>query len=255
MINCQTGIGCCIINIIHIVESSSGQNRIKFRIEQSMSNEDRKRWNRKYQDSHYSYEAGFEKEADSLIVDRVKSLKMGSLLDVACGNGRNSLYLADKGFKVTSLDISSAALSHLESAAEKARLDINTVELDLDLLIRKIQSGIPQTELNDEPSCHNACFQSEFLHFNSFDSIIISRYKPDVKLLSSLSNFLVYDGVILLSSFNELMHENTGFPIEYCLQQDEFSNIHQHTEKLILNSYERIISNGSNFDIYLFVKR
>ncbi len=37
----------------------------------------------------------------------------GKALDIACGNGRNSLFLAEKGFKVEAVDISSVALDRV----------------------------------------------------------------------------------------------------------------------------------------------
>ena len=51
-------------------------------------------------------------------------------LDLACGSGRHSLYLARKGFQVDAVDISSVALEHL--AAQPERENITIIEADLD---------------------------------------------------------------------------------------------------------------------------
>lgn len=45
-------------------------------------------------------------------------IKKGNALDICCGAGTNALYLAEKGFQVTGIDISSKAV---EYAKEKAR--------------------------------------------------------------------------------------------------------------------------------------
>ncbi|MCI6218170.1 MAG: methyltransferase domain-containing protein [Helicobacter sp.] len=48
-------------------------------------------------------------------------------LDIACGNGRNSKFLAQLGFEVEALDISSVALEFLK---DFARIDAQLVDLD-----------------------------------------------------------------------------------------------------------------------------
>lgn len=53
-------------------------------------------------------------------------------LDVACGAGRNSLYLAGLGYRVDGLDIAGEALARAEQAALDAGLDVSWIEHDLD---------------------------------------------------------------------------------------------------------------------------
>jgi SAM-dependent methyltransferase len=64
---------------------------------------------------HTLYKNHDEQEA-RLAVDgllRTLDLKPGArVLDLACGKGRHSRYLAEKGFDVTGLDISHASISH-----------------------------------------------------------------------------------------------------------------------------------------------
>lgn len=51
-------------------------------------------------------------------------------LDVGCGNGRNSLYAAKKGFKVFASDISSEQLKILRSKAKIKKQNISLIECD-----------------------------------------------------------------------------------------------------------------------------
>jgi len=57
-------------------------------------------------------------------------------LDVACGAGRNALYLAALGFTVDAVDISTVALAQAVVAARERELSINWLEADLDLPFR-----------------------------------------------------------------------------------------------------------------------
>jgi SAM-dependent methyltransferase len=53
-------------------------------------------------------------------------------LDIACGAGRNALWLAERGFAVDAVDISAAALTRAQEAAEDRGLRLNLLEHDLD---------------------------------------------------------------------------------------------------------------------------
>lgn len=59
-------------------------------------------------------------------------LKPGRALDVACGNGRNAIFLAERGFRVTAVDLSQEALSQLDLEARTRGLAIETRLLDLE---------------------------------------------------------------------------------------------------------------------------
>ena len=56
----------------------------------------------------------------------------GLALDVACGAGRNALYLARSGFSVVAVDISWEGLQRLSQRARAEQLDIHPVHADLE---------------------------------------------------------------------------------------------------------------------------
>ena len=75
-------------------------------------------------------------------IEFVKSLVAGGkALDIACGEGRNSIFLAREGFDVTGLDISDAGL-------EKASKWMEREKLHIDFRIRNLE-GYEFTETYD----------------------------------------------------------------------------------------------------------
>ena len=55
----------------------------------------------------------------------------GKVLDLGCGDGRNSLYAAELGYDVTAVDISEAGISKLNSLANKQGLNMNSFVQDM----------------------------------------------------------------------------------------------------------------------------
>ena len=67
-----------------------------------------------------------------LLSDTVRNLVPGAALDVAMGNGRNGVYLASLGWRVTGYDISGTALRLARERAARMKVAIETVEADHD---------------------------------------------------------------------------------------------------------------------------
>jgi SAM-dependent methyltransferase len=59
-------------------------------------------------------------------------LPRGNVLDIACGMGRNAIFLAEQGYAVTAVDMSEVALSLLDEEAQHRGLAIKTLQLDLE---------------------------------------------------------------------------------------------------------------------------
>ena len=59
-------------------------------------------------------------------------LKSGRALDLACGRGGNSVFLAEAGYTVDAIDISDTVLSRLKVYADQRRLNIRCIIADLD---------------------------------------------------------------------------------------------------------------------------
>lgn len=83
---------------------------------------DRKKWNRKYRE-------GAGPASPSATVERFWSLAPpGRALDIAAGNGRNALFLAEKGFTVDAVDISDVAVDALKGRHP----EVHPIQADLD---------------------------------------------------------------------------------------------------------------------------
>ena len=70
--------------------------------------------------------------ADLLIRHRHLLPTIGMGLDVACGDGRNALWMARQGLTVDAVDSAFAGLRRLAAAARVERLDIRPVQADLE---------------------------------------------------------------------------------------------------------------------------
>jgi len=56
---------------------------------------------------------------------RAGELNMGGVLDVGCGTGENALYLAEKGFSVVGVDLSTRAIEAAKAKATERKLKVD----------------------------------------------------------------------------------------------------------------------------------
>jgi SAM-dependent methyltransferase len=67
-----------------------------------------------------------------LLVDTVSNLAPGDALDLACGTGRNSIWLAEHGWNVTAVDGAPAAIEVLKQRARAGGLQVKARVADLE---------------------------------------------------------------------------------------------------------------------------
>lgn len=65
-----------------------------------------------------------------LVVDTARHLKPGRALDLACGTGRNALWLASRGWSVTAVDGSAVAIEKLRASAGALPIDARVADLE-----------------------------------------------------------------------------------------------------------------------------
>lgn len=77
-------------------------------------------------------DSGFEKQPNQLLVEIAKGASPGTALDLAMGQGRNALYLASQGWKVTGIDFAEEGVKIARTEAEKRKLAMTSVMADID---------------------------------------------------------------------------------------------------------------------------
>jgi tellurite methyltransferase len=95
-----------------------------------MSLDDQIRWDRQHEQSRaLKKPAAFLQE---VFESDHWHIPPGRALDIACGSGRNAFFLAEKGFKVTAIDISPVGLAHGARLVSERSLSIIWRQADLD---------------------------------------------------------------------------------------------------------------------------
>lgn len=88
---------------------------------------EREEWNRRYEGAELLWTA----TPNQMLVGEVEHLPAGRALDVACGEGRNAVWLAEKGWSVTGVDFSDVALGKARRLAQARGVSVDWVLADL----------------------------------------------------------------------------------------------------------------------------
>jgi len=151
-------------------------------------------WNQRYSDEQYVYGT----EPNDFLVAMSQQLSKGKALCIGEGEGRNAVWLAQRGFKVTAVDSSEIGLHKAEKLARSRGVKIETIHADL------------------------ADFPIENQQWNTIISIFChlpSKLREEVhkRCISGLHK----QGTILLEAYTPLQLElNTGGPSKLDLMMD-----------------------------------
>ncbi|WP_130806159.1 class I SAM-dependent methyltransferase [Senegalia massiliensis] len=161
------------------------------------------------------------------LVDCVRYFKEGTILDIACGDGRNSLFLLKEGFKVTGVDFSIKALERLQMFAKRSNYVVNTVRIDLSKL----------NSLND---------------IGVFDNILINHYRLSKEGLADIENHISDNGILFVCGFGHKHQVDSKIRKQDLIQSSDFEDVKKSFElvKYIEDKDER-----GFFVTYIFRKR
>lgn len=67
-----------------------------------------------------------------LLTELLPQFPKGKALDIACGEGRNTIFLAKNGYDVDAVDYSRVAIERASKVSEKEGLKVNFIHADLD---------------------------------------------------------------------------------------------------------------------------
>ncbi len=90
-----------------------------------MSKKDR--WNERYAGSELVWSA----LPNRVLARESETLKPGKVLDVACGEGRNAIWLAEQGWEVTAIDFSDEGVAKGRKIAEKKGVKVDWIVEDV----------------------------------------------------------------------------------------------------------------------------
>jgi len=93
-----------------------------------MSQAERLKWDERYRTGAYTD----RRHPTALLAEWMSHLTRGSALDVACGAGRNSLYLAANGWRVDAVDISPVGLERARQSAAAQEVEVRWLQADLE---------------------------------------------------------------------------------------------------------------------------
>ncbi|PHS14877.1 MAG: hypothetical protein COA86_14475 [Kangiella sp.] len=157
-------------------------------------------------------------------------------IDLACGAGRDSVFMAVDGWDMTAVDYMPSALLRVNSLAENNHCKVNAIELDLEKI-----------KLNNDESPFPPTWQGYY------DLVIVSRYlhRP---LLKYIDRLLKPNGFIVYQTFLEGC-EKFGSPKNprYLLKHGELANIFSGY-KIFYDQLERL-SDGRPTNAFIAQKQ
>lgn len=156
------------------------------------------KWNQRYRERLKDFQA---QKPNERLVHCSKYFKGKRVLDLASGPGKNSLFLAEQGFHVTSVDISEVAIQFLQKEANHKNLAIEGKVIDLSNLEEVKQLG-------------------------KFDIVIITYYL-DRKLFHLMNELLENDGTIFIETYFYSENVKQEVPKKYALASQELLRIFQ----------------------------
>jgi ubiquinone/menaquinone biosynthesis C-methylase UbiE len=178
-------------------------------------------WDSRYAEQEYAYGI----KPNDFLSENINRIKPGSeILCLAEGEGRNAVFLAERGHEITAIDYSESGLKKLNSLAKEKGVKIETICADLN-----------EYTLED----------------NKWDAIIciFGHFPSELreKIFSKIYPALKKDGLFLLEAYSkEQVQYKTGGPqstdLLYSVQ--ELANDMKDFKQLEIKQKERLVSEG-----------
>ena len=147
----------------------------------------------------------------------------GSALDIASGEGRNAVFVAEKGYETLAVDVSSTGLKKARALADEKGVAIKTCVADLDNW--KIEQ-------------------------NTFDLILCFNFL-DRKIFPSIKSALKPGGLIFYETFTVDYLKYSSFKREWVLEHNELLDAFN---ELRILSYREVDTNDKAFASLIALK-
>ena len=176
----------------------------------------------------------------SLLINDLKIKKDTTIIDLACGKGRHSVYLNQLGFNILGLDLSKESISQ----NKKLETDI-TAEHFLKFSVHDMRTEIyPEVSAEKVDAVFNL-----FTSFGYFDDEI-----EDKKIFKSVSNVLKDEGYFVLDFLNAKWVKNTLVPKAEIRKEDILFHITKSIENQFVIKDIRFHDQGKDFHFFEKVK-
>jgi tellurite methyltransferase len=149
-------------------------------VRKTTKNDTKAFWDKKYSNTQYL----FGKKPAKFLAKNFDYIKQGAhVLDMGMGEGRNAVFLARKGYKVTGVDISSVAVKKSRALAREFGVRINGIVASLE------KYRIPDGTLD----------------------AIICFYYVDRNLNKKMTKWLKPGGVLIYEAYTDLQRQIKGY--------------------------------------------
>jgi len=173
-------------------------------------------WDERYQKPEYL----FGKEPSDFLKTFIGSLSKGAALDVAMGEGRNSVFLAEKGFKVEGLDCSAKAIEKAKKLATEKKVSVDAKVQNLDFYLMPLMK---------------------------FNTIVMAYYRPATRFFSELKRGLVAGGTVLIEGYTvdhfKKNQNNPYLDLDQCFKPNELLS---HLKDLQVLYYKEMVEGNSH---------
>lgn len=156
--------------------------------------------NESYWDKKFSERGEKLLSAENMLVENIGYFKEGAVLDIACGDGRNTIFLLENDFKVTAVDFSEIALERLSKFCEQKGYSVITKKVDL----------------SDDNALKD---------LGVFDNIVINHYRLSKEILDNIYKIINKDGILFVNGFGHKHKVDNRIRKEDLIYSNDFTGL------------------------------
>ena len=176
-------------------------------------------WEARYNQKNDGYLFG--KEPVVTLKTFVDVLRPGKAIDIAMGEGRNSVFLAQKGFQVEGVDCNAKAVERAKRLAEEKGVTIDAKSQNLDFFLMPLMK---------------------------YDTILMTYFRPQARFFSEIRRGLVAGGTFLLEAytadhFRAQATPNPNLDFEECYKPNEVLG---HLKEFHVLYYKEMAEGGNH---------
>ena len=174
-------------------------------------------WNERYASDQFL----FGREPSLCVRNNFEFLRKGKCIDIAMGEGRNAVFLAQKGFNIEGVDASQRAIQKAKILAAEKAVTVEAKVQNLDFFLMPLMR---------------------------YDTIVMTYYKPVARFFSEIRRGLVHGGTFLLeaNTVDQVRHApNPLVELGDCYKPNEALHLLRDFQIL----YYREIPDGTSYTV------